>query len=99
VRFPPQTAELTFISGERVRQRGILVFMTKITLLIPFLQVTTKNGGFVETPKRNHQACNEVTDAAVLPPGYAKAAGRISDRRIVLAGYRLANVLKRITGN
>jgi hypothetical protein len=29
--------------------------------------------------------------------GYAKAAGRIGDRRIVLAGYRLAGVLKRIT--
>src|SRR5262245_35316427 len=58
-----------------------------------------KNGAFVGTPKGNRQTCAEVVDAVVVPTGYAKIAGRIGDRRIILAGYRLASVLERISGN
>jgi hypothetical protein len=36
---------------------------------------------------------SEVLAATFLPPGYAKIAGRIGDRRMILTGYRLANVL------
>jgi hypothetical protein len=61
------------------------------------VKIAYQNGAFFGTPKETRPNCNEI-DAAVLPAGYAKAAGRISDRRIVLAGYRLADVLKRITG-
>src|SRR5215475_808879 len=53
-----------------------------------------QNGGFLGTPKGGRPNCNEI-DAAVLPAGYAKTAGRIGDRMIVLAGYRLADVLMR----
>lgn len=60
-------------------------------------KIAYQNGAFLGTPKGGRPNCNEI-DAAVLPPGYAKAAGRIGDRRIVLAGYRLADVLRRVTG-
>jgi hypothetical protein len=56
-----------------------------------------QNGAFLGTPKGGRPNCNEI-DAAVLPAGYAKAAGRIGDRRIVLAGYRLVDVLRRTAG-
>ena len=58
-----------------------------------------ENGAFVGTPKGNRQTCAEVANAVVVPNGYAKLAGRIGDRRITLAGYRLASVLERISGN
>ena len=41
--------------------------------------------------------CREVTDAAVLPTGYAAIARKIADRRMMLAGYRLADLLQRIS--
>ena len=34
------------------------------------------------------------TDAGVLPPGYTKAAEAVAKRRGVLAGFRMAAVLK-----
>jgi hypothetical protein len=61
-------------------------------------EIAYQNGAFRGTPKGNRPNCTEVADAAVLPPGYARIAGRISDRRIMLAGYRLADLLRRITG-
>ena len=35
--------------------------------------------------------------ADALPPGYVVNASRIADRRMILAGYRLADLLTRIT--
>ena len=37
--------------------------------------------------------------APVLPVGYVISASRIADRRIILAGYRLADLLTRVTQN
>jgi hypothetical protein len=37
-----------------------------------------------------------VAEAPVLPVGYAVNASRIADRRIILAGYRLAELLRRV---
>jgi hypothetical protein len=37
-----------------------------------------------------------VTAAPVLPAGYVISARRIADRRIILSGYRLADLLTRI---
>jgi len=37
-----------------------------------------------------------VTTAPVLPAGYVSIAKRIADRRIILAGYRLADLLTRV---
>jgi hypothetical protein len=37
--------------------------------------------------------------APVLPAGYVVNASRIVDRRMMLAGYRLADLLARVMGN
>jgi hypothetical protein len=48
--------------------------------------------------------CAMVAAAPVLPPGYVLSASRIADsriadRRMVLAGYRLADLLMRVAQN
>jgi hypothetical protein len=43
--------------------------------------------------------CREVTDAAVLPTGYAAIARKIANRRMILSGYRLADLLQQISAN
>ena len=55
------------------------------------------NGAVPGTPKGSHKDCGDV-DAAVFPAGYSTIAGRIGERRIVLAGSRLAEILKRLVG-
>jgi hypothetical protein len=54
-----------------------------------------QNGSLRGTPKGKHGDCRDVSEAAVLPSGYAAAARHVADRRIVLAGYRLASLLGR----
>lgn len=48
------------------------------------------------TPKGSAKDCRDVADAKTLPDGYARTVGHIADRRIMLAGYRLADLLKRL---
>jgi hypothetical protein len=43
--------------------------------------------------------CTMVAAAPVLPVGYVVSASRIGDRRMILAGYRLADLLTRLVGN
>jgi hypothetical protein len=43
--------------------------------------------------------CMMVAAAPVLSVGYVISASRIADRRMILAGYRLADLLTRIMGN
>jgi hypothetical protein len=43
--------------------------------------------------------CTMVAAAPVLPGGYVVSASRIADRRMILAGYRLADLLRRLLGN
>jgi hypothetical protein len=43
--------------------------------------------------------CAMVAAAPVLPMGYVVSASRIADRRMVLVGYRLADLLMRVVGN
>jgi len=40
-----------------------------------------------------------VAAAPVLPVGYVVSARRIADRRMILAGYRLADFLRQVMGN
>jgi S1/P1 nuclease len=60
-------------------------------------KIAYQNGAFRGTPKGQRKNCREVTDAAVLPKGYANIARKISDRRMILAGYRLADLLQRFS--
>ena len=39
--------------------------------------------------------CSDAADAAVLPAGYTQTARLIADRRMILSGYRLADLLHR----
>jgi hypothetical protein len=43
--------------------------------------------------------CTMVTAAPVLPVGYVVSASRIADRRMILAGYRLADLLTWVVRN
>jgi S1/P1 Nuclease len=58
-----------------------------------------RNGGRMGIPKGGSMDCTMVTSAPVLPVGYVSNASRIADRRIVLVGYRLADLLERIAQN
>jgi hypothetical protein len=40
--------------------------------------------------------CTMVAAAPVLPAGYVVSASRIADRRMILTGYRLADLLTRV---
>jgi hypothetical protein len=51
------------------------------------------------TPKGKRKDCRGVADAAVLPNGYDVVAKKIADRRMMLAGYRLADLLQLISAN
>jgi len=60
-------------------------------------KIAYQNGAFRGTPKGQQKDCRHVTDAAVLPNGYVVVARKIADRRMILAGYRLGDVLQRIS--
>jgi hypothetical protein len=47
-------------------------------------------------PRGGQKDCTMVAAAPVLPAGYVVSASRIADRRMILAGYRLAALLTRI---
>ena len=42
-------------------------------------------------PKGGNMDCTMVAAVPVLPVGYVVSARRIADRRMILAGYRLAD--------
>jgi hypothetical protein len=58
------------------------------------IKIAYQNGVVPGTPKANRRTCNEVEDAATLSTGYVRITRRIADRRIILAGYRLADLLR-----
>ena len=50
-------------------------------------------------PRDGNMDCTMVAASPVLPVGYVVSATRIADRRMILAGYRLADMLTRVVGN
>lgn len=62
-------------------------------------KIAYQNGALRGTPKGQRKDCREVIDAAVLPNGYAAIARKITDRRMMLAGYRLGDLLQRMSVN
>jgi hypothetical protein len=60
-------------------------------------EIAYQNGALRGTPKGQRKDCREVTDAAVLSTGYVATASQIADRRIVLVGYRLADLSTQVT--
>jgi S1/P1 nuclease len=58
-----------------------------------------QNGRLSGIPRGGSMDCTMVAAAPVLPAGYVVSASRIADRRIILAGYCLADLLTRVAGN
>jgi hypothetical protein len=56
-------------------------------------KIAYRNGGRIGTPKGGNLDCVMVAAAPVLPAGTLLIARRIADRRMILAGYRLADLL------
>jgi hypothetical protein len=61
-------------------------------------KIAYRNDGRIGIP-RGAMDCTTVAAAPVLPVGYVVNASRIGDRRMVLAGYRLADLLRWLLGN
>src|SRR5262245_10502110 len=59
-------------------------------------KIAYRNSGRIGIPKGVSKDCREVTAAPVLPPGYVHSASWIADRRMILTGYRLADLLARV---
>jgi hypothetical protein len=62
-------------------------------------KIAYRNDGRIGIPRGGNMDCTMTTAAPVLPAGYVVSASRIADRRITLAGYRLADLLTRVAGN
>jgi S1/P1 Nuclease len=60
------------------------------------VKIAYLNGKLIGTPRGGAKDCAVVAAAPVLPAGYVVSASRIADRRMILAGYRLADVLTRL---
>jgi hypothetical protein len=58
-----------------------------------------RNGGRIGIPRAGAMDCTMVAAAPVFPAGYVVSASRIADRRMILAGYRLANILMPLVSN
>jgi hypothetical protein len=58
-----------------------------------------RNGQRIGIPKGGNLDCTMVAAAPVLPAGYVVSASWIADRRMILAGYRLADLLTRVVRN
>jgi S1/P1 nuclease len=59
-------------------------------------KIAYRNGGHIGRPRAGSKDCTMVAAAPVLPAGYVTGASRIANRRMILAGYRLADLLKRV---
>jgi hypothetical protein len=57
-------------------------------------RLLTETAEGIGIPKGGNMDCAMVAAAPVLPVGYVVSASWIADRRIILAGYRLADLLK-----
>ena len=62
-------------------------------------KIAYRNGRRIGIPKGGNKDCRDAQTAPVLPPGYVVNASRIADRRITLAGYRLADLLTQVSQN
>jgi hypothetical protein len=62
-------------------------------------KIAYRNGERIGIPGRGSMDCTMVAVAPVLPVGNVAIARRIADRRMILTGCRLADLLMRLTQN
>jgi S1/P1 Nuclease len=61
-------------------------------------KIVYRNGGRIGSPRGGAVDCAMAAAAPVLPVGYVVSASWIADRRMILAGSRLADLLTRVVG-
>ena len=61
-------------------------------------KIAYRNGGLNGSPRGGNKDCTTVTAAPDLPVGYVVSARRIADRRMILVGCHLADLLRRVVG-
>jgi hypothetical protein len=93
-----QVKRKTFVTTREFWQTGEPIGWKKKNFEIA-MKVSNQNGALRGTQKGSHQDYSGVGDAAILRTGYTRIARQIADRRIILAGYRLADLLKRLFNN
>jgi hypothetical protein len=57
-------------------------------------KIAYRNGGLIGSPRGAIKDCAMVVAAPVLPAGYVVNTRWIADRRIVVAGYRFADLIR-----
>jgi hypothetical protein len=62
-------------------------------------KIVYRNDGRIGISKGGNMDSATVTTAPLLPAGYVVSASRIANRRIVLAGYRVADLLTWFVGS
>jgi hypothetical protein len=62
-------------------------------------KIAYRSGRRIGTPKAGAMDCAMVAAAPVLPVGYVVNASRIADRRMILAGYRLVELMTWVLKN
>jgi hypothetical protein len=60
-------------------------------------KIAYRNGQLIGGPRSGNKNCTTVAAAPMLPVGYIVSARRIADRRMILAGYRLATLLSLVS--
>jgi S1/P1 Nuclease len=95
--------EATALRNRQEFQRGQLTELTSTDFEAwakESFEIATKiayrNEGRIGVPRGGNKDCTMVAAAPVLPVGYVVSARRIAHRRMMLVGYRLANLLTRI---
>jgi hypothetical protein len=63
------------------------------------VKIAYENGNLRGTPKGQARDCREVPDVNFISYGYPGRAKLIADRRVYLAGYRMAELLERVRAN
>ena len=59
-------------------------------------KIACQNRATVGTPKNGAKTCGDLAEVKLLPASYARIAGYIAARCIMLAGFRLADLLKQL---
>ena len=62
------------------------------------VKIAYENGNLRGTPKGQARDCRDVPDANFISRGYPGRAKLIADRRVYLAGYRMADLLEQVSG-
>jgi hypothetical protein len=98
--------EATTLRNRQAFQRGQLTELASTefeSLAKESYEIATtiayRNGGRIGIPKGGNNDCTTLAAAPALPAGYVVNASRIANRRMVLAGYRLEDLITRIVEN